>query len=337
VLDANCQLKNLLAQYASTAQASGDRAADAAAQGTHSSSSSSTTDSSSEVLPAVNMLLLSDSVDRYVLQHVCDYLHGVKHTIRAREEHMQPAAPEAAAPDSDAAQQETAAVTDAGEGPTTAAAGEGPASVVAAEQQAVAGSNSETAAEGSSSVVTGDSSSPAAVAGAADSREPQSASQQAAASPGGGPSSLNATAYAFHTCELPGSVPLKLASSYFPGVHPIGPFHRGLTQNYSARISAAAAMWEEYAGAGQPPHVVGVASALWDVARLWKHERQQLDGQELSRPLLDSWVANFSGVVHYAKTQVPQVRTTQLWVGCRACSVQHWACLLQHGRCSSPR
>lgn len=95
------------------------------------------------------------------------------------------------------------------------------------------------------------------------------------------------------------------------------PLCRGLTQNYAARIDAAAAMWEEYAGAGQPPHVVSVASALWDVARLWLHERQQLEGSELSRPLLDGWVANFSAVVQYSQQQLPQVRLDPLcWVWC---------------------
>lgn len=84
--------------------------------------------------------------------------------------------------------------------------------------------------------------------------------------------------------------------------------HRGLTQNFSARISTATAMWEEYAGPGQPPHVVSVASALWDVARLWLHERQQLEGQALGKPLLEGWVANFSAVVAYSKQTLPQVR-----------------------------
>jgi hypothetical protein len=82
---------------------------------------------------------------------------------------------------------------------------------------------------------------------------------------------------------------------------------RGLTQNYAARIDAAASMWEEYAGAGEPPHVVSVASALWDIARLWLHERPQLEGPELSKPLLEGWVANYSAVVRYSKQQLPQV------------------------------
>lgn len=67
-------------------------------------------------------------------------------------------------------------------------------------------------------------------------------------------------------------------------------------------------MWEEYAGAGHPPHVVSVASALWDVARLWMHERQQLEGPELSKQLLQSWVTNFTAVVRYSQQQLPQVR-----------------------------
>ena len=39
---------------------------------------------------------------------------------------------------------------------------------------------------------------------------------------------------------------------------------------------------------------------------LWLHERQQ--GQALSRPLLEAWVANFSAVVAYSKHALPQVR-----------------------------
>jgi hypothetical protein len=90
---------------------------------------------------------------------------------------------------------------------------------------------------------------------------------------------------------------------------------RGLTQNYAARIHAAASMWEEYAGAGEPPHVVSVASALWDIARLWMHERPLLEGPELSKPLLEAWVANYSAVVRYSKQQLPQVGSFTMRTG----------------------
>jgi hypothetical protein len=90
--------------------------------------------------------------------------------------------------------------------------------------------------------------------------------------------------------------------------HATGPFHRGLTQNYAVRIEAAASMWDSYAGASQPPHAVGVASSLWDVARLWFHERQELDGRsELSMELLQGWMANFTTVVDYSRQRLPQV------------------------------
>jgi len=290
VLDAECQLNNWLAAYAAAAAAaegastessahvqssdtaslaagSTDADVDASAAPAVGSSSGSSSSSSIDVLPVVNILLLSDSVDRFILEHVCEYLHGTKQTIRAQPHHMQqPAAPGPAAPNPQT--QSTDSNTDTG-------------------SSSSASSSSPAAANGS-------------VGSSASSPEPAGASS--------GPSNLNATAYAFHACQLPEGVPLKLASSYFPGVHPTGPFHRDLTQNYAARIDAAAAMWEEYAGAGQPPHVVGVASALWDVARLWMHERQQLEGPELGKPLLQGWMANFSTVVQYSRQQLPQVR-----------------------------
>lgn len=144
LLDPACPLTNWLAVYA-------------AAAGRSDSGDSSST--ASEALPIVNILLLSDSVDRYIVQHVCEHLHGVKHTIAAAQQHIQPTS----------------------EGTQHA-------------PQPADGSPSDHVA--------------------------------APAGPAAGPSNLTVTAYAFHTCQLPEDVPLKLASSYFPGVHPTGPFHR---------------------------------------------------------------------------------------------------------------
>ena len=53
---------------------------------------------------------------------------------------------------------------------------------------------------------------------------------------------------------------------------------------------------------------VAVASALWDVARLVRHEPQRVSGPELSAELLQEWVANFTGMVEYAKEVFPEVR-----------------------------
>lgn len=47
------------------------------------------------------------------------------------------------------------------------------------------------------------------------------------------------------------------------------------------------------------------------MARLWLHERQQLEGPELSRQLLDGWVGNFSSVVRFTQAQLPQVLRKQ--------------------------
>jgi hypothetical protein len=55
--------------------------------------------------------------------------------------------------------------------------------------------------------------------------------------------------------------------------------------------------------------MVSVASLLWDVARLYVHERARLEGvQELGKGLLQDWVANFTAVVQYAQQAFPQVR-----------------------------
>jgi hypothetical protein len=121
-------------------------------------------------------------------------------------------------------------------------------------------------------------------------------------------------------------------------------------------------MWAQYAaGAGTradvsaqgwrqqllQPHAVSVASALWDVARLWGHERGQVAAVEreaagggaavprgeLSRALLDGWVANFSQVVRYSQAVLPQVRSATCSVfrvermgacGGRAMYVRRW-------------
>jgi hypothetical protein len=201
--------------------------------------------------PDVRVLLLSDSVDRYIVQHVCEALGGIKQT------HMMKSTPAA-----EAAEEAAAAAAAAAAGTT---------------------------------------------ADAPPTPPPLSAADGAAA-----PTLLNKTAYAFHTCES--VAPIKLASSYFPGVHPTGPFHRFSAQDYKQRIDSARQMWEEYAGTGpsSEPQMVSVASLLWDVARLYMHERQRLEGlQELDKALLEDWVANFTGVVQYAQQAFPRVR--RLW------------------------
>jgi hypothetical protein len=221
--------------------------ADALAADSRSSSSSSSRDGSSSSLqedadslpraPDVRVLLLSDSVDRYIVQHVCEALGGIKQT------HMMKSTPAA-----EAAEEAAAAAAAAAAGTT---------------------------------------------ADAPPTPPPLSAADGAAA-----PTLLNKTAYAFHTCES--VAPIKLASSYFPGVHPTGPFHRFSAQDYKQRIDSARQMWEEYAGTGpsSEPQMVSVASLLWDVARLYMHERQRLEGlQELDKALLEDCVANLKQVV----------------------------------------
>jgi hypothetical protein len=106
-----------------------------------------------------------------------------------------------------------------------------------------------------------------------------------------------------HTCL---NARLKLASVYFPGVHPTGPYHSHLTRPATARIDFAKEHWEGYAGG--PPDVVIVAANLWDIARMYGRERALLRGNELSLETIHLWMANFTAVVQHAKKAFPEVR-----------------------------
>jgi hypothetical protein len=118
-------------------------------------------------------------------------------------------------------------------------------------------------------------------------------------------------------------------AAYFPGVTPFpGPWHRGVRYSPAARVAAAAAAWRDPAswapapeGSGGdaedeggaegeaavaagsapsgPPHVVGVASALWDVARLVLQERmpEALSSPELPEAWLRGWQHNATAVL----------------------------------------
>jgi hypothetical protein len=76
-------------------------------------------------------------------------------------------------------------------------------------------------------------------------------------------------AYAFHTCSS--SASLRVASAYYPGVHPTGPFHMSVRHNYTRRFSTAAKLWAQHLG--EAPDMVVVASGLWDLARLYSQVR----------------------------------------------------------------
>jgi hypothetical protein len=116
---------------------------------------------------------------------------------------------------------------------------------------------------------------------------------------------LNKTAYLLHRCLDP-RIPLKLASTYIPGVHPDGPYHKDIAQNYKSRMEFAKEHWEAYAGG--PPDVVIVAANLWDIARMYGYERDLLLANELSTSTMQQWRANFTAVVQYAKRTFPEVR-----------------------------
>lgn len=57
-----------------------------------------------------------------------------------------------------------------------------------------------------------------------------------------------------------------------------------------------------------PTHPQSVSALLWDLARLWFHERHEVEGPELSPRLLEGWMANFTQVVRYAREAFPEVR-----------------------------
>lgn len=50
-----------------------------------------------------------------------------------------------------------------------------------------------------------------------------------------------------------------------------------------------------------------VSALLWDVARMWFHESHQVQGPELSPELLQSWMANYTEVLKYAREKFPEV------------------------------
>jgi hypothetical protein len=117
-------------------------------------------------------------------------------------------------------------------------------------------------------------------------------------------------AYALHVCEVrSGAPPLQLAAAYFPGVSPQGPFHLQAAQNYAQRFAFVAHAWRRFARDGQPPQVVSVASAMWDMAKVWHTQYLRVKGRdELPPNYLAEWTANFSAVVRHAQGVWPQVR-----------------------------
>jgi hypothetical protein len=81
-------------------------------------------------------------------------------------------------------------------------------------------------------------------------------------------------AYAFHVCNT--TARLQLAAAYYPGVHPTGPFHMNVKQNYSERFAMAEKMWVQQFK--RPPDMVVVSSLLWDIARLYSQVSVRVQG-----------------------------------------------------------
>lgn len=116
----------------------------------------------------------------------------------------------------------------------------------------------------------------------------------------------NQTAYSLHTCIS--NTSLTLAASYFPGVHPTGPYHKSLRMNFTQRFDFVANTWHMVSE--RPPDLVMVSSLFWDIARLYFHEPEQLADDELTPDLIEAWSKNYTEVVAYAQSKFPE---TPLW------------------------
>jgi hypothetical protein len=111
----------------------------------------------------------------------------------------------------------------------------------------------------------------------------------------------------FHACTPAAGSGLRLAATYFPGVHPSGPFHRGLSLPVAVRVAQTAAAWEAFSP-GAPPQLVVVASCLWDVARMAAHEPALLAGPALSADTLDGWSRNLTAALGAVRAAFPAAR-----------------------------
>ena len=191
--------------------------------------------------PPLRLLLLSDSVDRYLTSHLCEWLGGQQQAQVASE-----------------------LLQDAAAGGATVPSADGAAGTPA-DRRGLAGQQRQwrprrhlLASEGQAAV-------PAAAA-VADQQQRQQQSDGALtvapAQPSAGPTNVYTTAYSLHKCVSP--TPLMIASSYFPGVHPTGPWHRNVVQSYKERINSAAALWRDYAG-DDPPHLVVSRAGGWSM------------------------------------------------------------------------
>ncbi|KIY96731.1 hypothetical protein MNEG_11229 [Monoraphidium neglectum] len=269
LLDGTCRLRDLLGVYAPTNSTAAAASATGATPGRAGGERAAAT---SAPPPPLRLLLLSDSVDRYITGHLCDWLGGTQDAQLAPEVLHAAAASAAGAGASDGA-----------------SAGHGGARRARMRVRLRRRALLQRAAR------DGPQQEPGGQGGGAD------------AAPGGRqqPTNVYSTAYSLHKCVV--TSPLKVASSYFPGVHPTGPWHRNVTQSFRKRIDSAAALWREFAG-NQDPDIVSVSALLWDLARLWFHERGAVQGPELSRDLLQGWMANFTDAVAHARTAFPNAK-----------------------------
>ncbi|KAI8466392.1 MAG: hypothetical protein J3K34DRAFT_524567 [Monoraphidium minutum] len=273
LLDGGCRLDNLLVAYAtngSNATASGAAGGGSAGGGEAAAAAAPAAAAAGRpgsgggaaargALPPLRILLLSDSVDRYVTSHACAFLGGNQQSQPAHE------------------------VAGAGGGGEPAAGAGAPAPGPGGRRRLRRRARRQLQQPG-------------------DDQHPQG---QGGAAGAGKPSDVYTTAYSLHKCVT--DAPLWLASSYIPGVHPSGPWHRNVTQAPRQRIDSAARLWHDFAG-DDDPDVVSVSALLWDVARLYFHERPEVEGPELSRQLLQGWMANFTNTLLYARSVFPKAK-----------------------------
>ncbi|KAJ9511031.1 hypothetical protein QJQ45_002875 [Haematococcus lacustris] len=132
-----------------------------------------------------------------------------------------------------------------------------------------------------------------------------------------------------HTCWRPAVPGLRLAATYLPGVHPQGPFHKGVRRSWQqqvsrtlagaagpgrqrgwggggSRVPAAAAAWRQLFPEQPWPDLVVVASGLWDLARMAAWEPHRMAQPELAPEVLEGWVTNFSRLVLGVRRALPQ-------------------------------
>jgi len=253
LLHPTCQLKNMLALYSgSSSDAAEDDGVDSDADSVDNDaaqqpSSGDDAPSRSKQGPAIRLLLLSDSVDRFITGHLCELIGGQQEAQVAQE--MLPAAQADGSVPIDSAGRVRLSLRQRQRQRRKQLQLRQWLSLEQLQQQAQGEQQPDQQVAAQQPLLI------------ASTQEEQ---QHAAPTAAEGPTNVYTTAYSLHKCVS--SSPLKIASSYYPGVHPTGPWHRNVAQSYRQRIDSAASLWKDFAG-DAAPHLV-VSDSGW--MRSWK-------------------------------------------------------------------